>query len=195
MCIFFKADVDYSTIERDYTGKHEGNDNNALSRDSTMPVNERDTERKSLTGNKRFDNLSNEPTRDINTRNIKGPNIFKPTDLNLIDPQDLPNIDIGYNQSSVTAPNKTSSQRSIQNNASINIPSYQNQLDIPYENQFVPRPSTTGSKNSSMRDPNVGPTLPPPPNRGPNKIQFPSKQGQQPNQGQQQPRYISSKSI
>ena len=168
-----------------------------------MPTNERDSERKSLSNNKRLDNFSNEPVRDINTRNIKGPHIFKPSDLNLIDPQDLPNIDIGYNQPQTGgAGNKTSSQRSVQNNPQINIPStlsYQNQLDGPYENQFVPRPSRqessggSSTKNSSIRDPNA-PSLPPPPNRGPNKIQFPSKQqqGQPQNQGQQ-PRYVSSK--
>ena len=117
----------------------------------------------------------------------------------------MPNIDIGYNQQA--APNKTSSQRSIQNNPQISIPpaSYQNQLDTPYESQFVPRPNrqdssgASSTKNSSIRDPML--RMPPPPNRGPNKIQFPTKQGQnqpnaqqqqQPPQSQQQPRYISS---
>ena len=190
--------MDYSTIERDY-GKNDGNDNNALSRDSTL-ANEKDLERKSLTGNKRQDNIG-----EINTRNIKGPHVYKPSDLNqqLIDPLDLPNIDIGINQHIGGATHKTSSQRSIQNTPQINIPpgSYQNQLDAPYENQFqVPRPtrqdSSGGSstKNSSVRgDPML--RMPPPPNRGPNKIQFPTKQGQnQPQQQQQQqPRYISSR--
>jgi len=135
---------------------------------------------------------------EINTRNIKGPNVFKPSDLNqLIDPLDLPNIDIGVNQQ-MSGANKTSSQRSVQNASQINIPPYQNQLDTPYENQFqLPRParqdSSGGSstKNSSGRgDPML--RMPPPPNRGPNKIQFPTKQGQNQQQQQQQPRYISS---
>ena len=114
----------------------------------------------------------------------------------------MPNIDIGVNHQ-IGGANKSSSQRSVQNASQINIPpsSYQNQLDTPYENQFqVPRPtrqdSSGGSstKNSSMRgDPML--RMPPPPNRGPNKIQFPTKQGQnqQPNAQQPQPRYISSK--
>lgn len=197
-------DVDYSTIERDYG--QEGNDNNGLSRDSTLPSTDKNLEKKRLTDHKAMNN------NEINTRNIKGPNVYKPTDLNqLIDPLDLPNIDIGFNQNN---PNKTSSQRSIQNNSQINIPSqsYQNQFadNTPYENQYVPRPSnrqdgsvtgsgTSSTKNStSIRDPML--RMPPPPNRGPNKIVFPTKQGGQSNpqkQGQQQqnPRYVSNDNI
>ena len=173
-----KADttVDYSTIERDYN--QDGGD--------STPV-DRDGERKNLTSNKRSDSNA---SSDINTRNIRGPNIMGP--------QDLPNIDIGYSN----APNnKNNSQRSMQNNPQININpsqrSYQNQLDTQYENQYVPRPSrdSESSKNSMREQTGI---LPPPPSRGPNnKIQFPQRGSnasqnppQQPNQNS---RYVSCK--
>lgn len=178
--------MDYSTLDRDY----DGSASNTLSKDSRQ-LGDRDSEKRSLSSNKNeTSNLSN-IVAEINTRNMKGPNSYRPSNDNLINPQDLPNVDIGYS-------NKTNSQRSQQpnnstrsnnnNNYNPSNRSYQNQLDTPFEDQQP-------SNKSSVREPNNGMIQPPPANRNQNKVQFPVRNPPpQPQQGQQQPqqRYVSS---
>ena len=152
----------------------------------TLPPNQsndRDGERRSLSSNKannnqqqqlqQPDNISNlsNIVGEINTKFMKGPSTYKPSDSTLIHPQDLPSIDIGFN--------KTSSQRS-QNPLSNNYSnrSYVNQLDQPYQQQ----------QQSIIEQP---------PSKG--RVQFPARlnrpQQPQPTQQQaQQPsqRYVAS---
>jgi hypothetical protein len=177
--------MDYSTLDRDY----DGSATNTLSKDSRQ-LGDRDSEKRSLSSNKNeTSNLSN-IVAEINTRNMKGPNSYRPSnEMNLINPQDLPNVDIGYN-------NKTNSQRSQQpnnstrsnnnNNYNPSNRSYQNQLDTPFEDQQP-------SNKSSVRETNGGMIQPPPANRNQNKVQFPVRNPPQQSQQQPQQRYVSSK--
>lgn len=146
--------VDYSTIERDVSDV------------------DKSGEKKSLSSSR-----VNNSSAEINTKNIRGPNIYQPG--NEINPKDLPSIDIHSD--------KSISQRSqlpIQTNGSkqgsyaasySRQPSYQNQLD---GNQ-IPRPS---NRRDSADQNGI---IPPPPKQLPvkNSIQFPSRHSS----GSQQP--------
>lgn len=138
--------VDYSTIERDVSD-----------------VDKSGGEKKSLSSSRI------NSSAEINTKNIRGPNIYQPGGE--INPKDLPNIDIHSD--------KSSSQRSqlpIQPNGSkqgsytasySRQPSYQNQL----ETNQIPRPNTNRRDSADQNG-----IIPPPPNKMPvNKIQFPSR--------------------
>jgi hypothetical protein len=180
-----KKGVDYSTIERDYPGNATSSEGiGSSSRENTL--NNRDGERRSLTNN-RYEGAS-----DINTRNMRGPNTYKGSDLNLIGPGDLPNIDINKSSSQQQQPQQTSN-RSYQGpgggtGGSYNArTSYQNApLDAPFRSDYDSQTPQT----SSMRD--SGGMIPPPPAKGPvNKIQFPSR-NQPPQQSQSQSRPFSS---
>lgn len=111
---------------------------------------------------------------EINTRDIRGPNVYKPTDFgNLINPQDLPNIDIypnNSNNNNIINNNKNNSQRSQMNDPSSRF--YQNQLDPTFE---ISRPIRRDSVDANSHDPNSS-IIPPPPSKAPfNKVQFPSR--------------------
>lgn len=139
----------------------------------------------------------------INTKNIRGPNAFRPNDLGDLNSQDLPNVDINSHQSSRgrngsnqgsylggqpprSGPNGSQSgsyignQNSRQSSYNNQPPNrqYSNQMEIPYENQQpnqIQRPNRRVSENSS--NPDNGLIQPPPPKNGPvnNKINFPSR--------------------
>lgn len=151
-----KIGVDYSTIERDVSDT------------------DKNGEKKSLSSSRVNNNSS-----EINTKNIRGPNIYQPgNDLNQLNPKDLPSIDINSsknNSQRSQQPIPLGSKQNSYNGSYQQNPSsrsYQNQLD----NQ-IPRPNT-------RRDSDNGGILPPPPSKMPvNKIQFPSRNSS----GSQQP--------
>lgn len=164
--------MDYSTIERDYNPDNSGTTVNTSSREpmgrsshqnsiiSSSKHSDKDGERKSLASNKlaqssnpatesatSIGNLAN-IVGEINTKYMKGPSTYQPNELTLISPQDLPNIDIGFN--------KTNSQRSQQptynnySNRSFQVDQQQQQQQVSYQQpppsgkgriQFPTRPS------------------------------------------------------
>jgi hypothetical protein len=157
--------VDYSTIEREYPSNNNSLNNKESSNTS---VSDRDGERRSLANNKgsnNVDNLAN-IVGEINTKYMKGPNTYQPNNMSLIEPQDLPNIDIGFT--------KTSSQRS-QNPPNVNYSnrSYQPQQPALYQQEPV-------AHNNSQ------------PGKG--RVQFPSRVNRAPQQQQQQPQPVQQSS-
>ena len=134
---------------------------------------------------------------DIKTKDLRGPNVLKPTEIT--NAQEFPSLNLNPEKadSQRTQSDKLSSNQ-ISNkgsNKGSNQGSYtaSNQLDLnnPYENQMmnldtqIPRPpgsrreseghSSNGKTPSSRENNGI---LPPPPTRPPvNKIQFPAKNG------------------
>jgi hypothetical protein len=173
--------VDYSTVEADGPSEK-----NSLSR-----------------------NKYDQDGKLITTKNIRGPNVFKPNDLGDMNSQDLPNVDInshqgsgrgmrnGSNQDSYLGNNNMPPRNHSSQSGSYNAnqqnsrnPSYQgqmpnpnrqysNQMDVPYENQQVPRPNRKISESNSNNQNGIDGVFiqPPPPKTGPvnNKINFPSR--------------------
>lgn len=174
--------VDYSNVEVDQDGNVIG-------------------EKKSLS-NAKYDQDGNL----INTKNLRGPNVRGGPDFTNVNPKDLPNVDInshrgsqgrpGSNQGSyIGQPNQSGSYIGNNNQQSSRNPSYQgsyngnnpysnrqyqNQMEVPYEqNNQVPRPNRKVSESVGSQNGIDGVVIqPPPPKNGPvnnNKIQFPSR--------------------
>jgi hypothetical protein len=149
--------VDYSTVEADGPSEK-----NSLSR-----------------------NKYDQDGKLINTKNIRGPGAFRPSDMGDMNSQDLPNVDInshqgsgrnknGSNQGSYLGnnmpPPRNNSSQSNQGSYNANVnsrnPSYQgqmpnpnrqysNQMEVPYENQEVPRPNRQNSNKVSESSNNL----------------------------------------
>jgi hypothetical protein len=182
----FLGVVDYSTIEREYPSNNNSLNNKESSNTSVI---DRDGERRSLANNRGggssssggVDNVNNlaNIVGEINTKYMKGPNTFQPNNMSLIEPQDLPNIDIGFN--------KSSSQRS-QNPPIVNYSNRSFQPQQPALYHQEPGPAV----NSNTQQPQQ--------QGGKGRVQFPSRNNRVPQQQQQQQpvqqssqRYVPSK--